>query len=47
MAKKITSLKLAQVKTRTVWSINPITRVKPSKKVYSRKKYKRIVLDGN
>jgi len=45
MAKKITSLKLTKVKTRTVWSINPVTRVKPSKKVYSRKKYKKAILD--
>ena len=40
MAKKITNLKLTKVKTRAIWSINPVTRVKPSKKVYSRKNIK-------
>ncbi len=35
--KKI-SIKLKSVKTRNTWSINPVSRVKPSKKIYYRKK---------
>jgi len=38
MMKKST-IKSSQIKTRVVWGFNPITRVKPSKKVYSRKNY--------
>jgi hypothetical protein len=33
------SLKIKPVKTRNTWSINPVSRIKPSKKLYSRKKY--------
>jgi hypothetical protein len=29
-----------KIKQRVVWGFNPISRVKPSKKLYSRKKYK-------
>jgi len=28
-----------QIKSRVVWGFNPVTRVKPSKKVYSRKRF--------
>jgi len=37
--KKLT-IKSSQIKTRATWGFNPIARVKPSKKVYSRKNYK-------
>ncbi len=36
---KIT-IKVPKLKSRMTWDINPITRVKPSKKNYNRKKYK-------
>ena len=29
-----------KVKQRVTWGFNPVSRVKPSKKIYSRKKYK-------
>lgn len=32
------SIKLKPVKTRNTWSINPVSRVKASKKIYNRKK---------
>jgi len=32
------SIKLEPIKTRNTWTINPVARVKPSKKIYSRKK---------
>ncbi len=38
-------IRSSQIKTRVTWDFNPVARVKPSKKIYSRKKYKRIVLD--
>lgn len=36
--KKSLSIKSSDIKSRVLWGFNPITRVKPSKKVYSRKK---------
>lgn len=39
MSKKILKIKTIEIKRRVTWSINPITRVKSSKKVYSRKNY--------
>lgn len=35
------TIKTSEIKSRVVWSFKPITRVKPSKKVYSRKTKKR------
>lgn len=32
-------LELKQPKRRRIWGFNPMTRVKPSKKIYSRKNY--------
>jgi len=40
--KKIT-IKILKHKQRVTWGFNPVSRVKPSKKVYSRKKFKKIV----
>ena len=31
-------IKTNEIKTRVVWNFKPTTRVKPSKKIYSRKK---------
>ena len=39
MKTKLT-IKKSQIKSRITWGFNPVTRVKPSKKVYSRKNYK-------
>ena len=39
MKKRITNFEIEKSIRRT-WTINPITRVKSSKKVYSRKNYK-------
>ncbi len=39
MMKKLI-IKSSQIKTRVTWGFNPVARVKPSKKVYSRKNYK-------
>ena len=39
MKKRITNFEIEKSIRRT-WVMNPITRVKPSKKVYSRKNYK-------
>jgi hypothetical protein len=36
---KIT-IKIPKLKSRVVWGFNPISRVKPSKKIYNRKKSK-------
>lgn len=36
-------IKIPQQKNRVTWGFNPVTRVKPSKKIYSRKN-KRIEL---
>lgn len=33
------SIKLKPVKTRNSWTINPVSRIKPSKKLYNRKKH--------
>ena len=33
-------IKVAHQKQRVTWGFNPTTRVKPSKKLYSRKNYK-------
>jgi hypothetical protein len=33
-------IKIPQQKQRVTWEFNPVTRVKPSKKCYSRKNYK-------
>lgn len=38
------SIKLKPVKTRNTWLINPVTRTKPNKKLYSRKKLDKIIL---
>ena len=45
MQKQTMKIRCSQIKTRVTWGFNPVARVKPSKKIYSRKKYKRIVLD--
>jgi len=31
-----------KIKQRVIWSFSPVTRVKPSRKIYSRKKFKKI-----
>lgn len=36
--KTIITIKTSKIKSRAVWEFSPITRVKQSKKVYSRKK---------
>jgi len=33
--------KAGRIKIRKAWSMNPMTRVKKSKKIYSRKKFKK------
>ena len=38
-------LKVADIKIRKMWSINPVTRVKPSGKIYKRNKYKQLTLE--
>ncbi len=45
MKKQTMKIRSSQIKTRVTWGFNPVARVKPSKNIYSRKKYKRIVLD--
>lgn len=40
MSKKILKIKTSKIKTRVTWGFNPVTRVKSSKKIYSRKNYK-------
>ncbi len=42
MKKETVKIQMSHIKTRITWGFNPIARVKPSKKIYSRKKYKRI-----
>lgn len=37
---KTTAVKIPKSNHRIVWGFNPVSRVKPSKKIYSRKKYK-------
>lgn len=36
--KTVIKIKTSEIKTRVVWNFKPTTRVKQSKKVYSRKK---------
>ena len=36
--KTVVTIKTSEIKSRVVWGFSPITRVKPSKKVYNRKK---------
>ena len=43
--KKISARNAAELKTRTVWTFCPVERVKQSKKVYNRQKWKRVVAD--
>ena len=45
MKKEKVKIQTSHIKTRVIWGFNPIVRVKPSKKIYSRKKTKRIILD--
>ena len=40
MKKQKLTIKKSQIKTRVTWGFNPVTRTVPSKKLYSRKKYK-------
>ena len=40
MKKPTMKIRSSQIKTRVTWDFNPVARVKPSKKIYSRKKYK-------
>ncbi len=40
MSKKTLKIKVSEIKSRVTWGFNPVTRVKSSKKVYSRKNYK-------
>jgi len=40
MSKKILKIKTSKIKNRITWGFSPVTRVKSSKKVYSRKNYK-------
>lgn len=35
-----TTIKIPKLISRVIWGFSPITRVKPSKKIYSRKKSK-------
>ena len=44
--KKISARNAAELKTRTVWTFCPVERVKQSKKVYNRQKWKREVANG-
>ena len=34
------TIKIPKAKSRVVWGFNPVSRVKPSKKIYNRKKVK-------
>jgi len=38
--KTIKYTRQSNIKQRVTWGFNPVSRVKPSKKLYSRKKYK-------
>ncbi len=40
MSKKILKIKTSKLKTRVTWGFNPVSRVVPSKKKYSRKNYR-------
>ena len=46
MKKETVKINMSQIKTRVTWGFNPVVRVKLSKKTYSRKKSKKIVLDN-
>ena len=37
-------IKIPKLKQRIVWDFKPTTRIKPSKKLYNRKKSKNIIL---
>lgn len=41
------TIKTSEIKSRIVWEFSPITRVKQSKKVYSRKKVGKICLQSH
>lgn len=40
MSKQSFTIKNSEIKGRIIWGFNPVTRVKKSKKIYSRKNYK-------
>ena len=40
-SKKILSQNEINLKTRSVWTFSPVERIKPSKKVYNRQKFKK------
>ncbi|EDZ63560.1 hypothetical protein SMGD1_2051 [Sulfurimonas gotlandica GD1] len=40
MSKQLLKIKTSEIKSRVTWGFNPVTRVKKSKKDYSRKNYK-------
>jgi hypothetical protein len=40
MSKKTLTAKSSDIKCRVTWGFNPVSRVKSSKKAYSRKNYK-------
>jgi len=40
MKKTSMTIKSSELKTRVTWGFNPVARVKPSKKAYSRKNYR-------
>ena len=37
------SIKIPKQKQRVTWGFNPVSRVKPSKKVYNRKKINKLI----
>ena len=41
------TIKTSEIRSRVVWGFSPITRVKQSKKVYSRKKVGKICLQSH
>ena len=41
------TIKTSEIKSRVVWGFSPITRIKQSKKVYSRKKVGKICLQSH
>lgn len=46
MKKQKLKVSTSKIKTRVTWGFNPVSRVKPSKKIYSRKKYKINFMDN-
>ena len=40
MQKQTLKIRQSQIKTRVTWGFNPVSRVKTSKKIYSRKSHK-------